>query len=143
MLFRSTFPQFKAEYFVTFAALDALAEAARVTARRLGLDAAETEALVQRYQDLTRPLSGPGARPVPPLLYIIAKNSVDHKLDRYKGVLLPALARLDPPPRARVVLLEAGVHAYEKPEEGLPRGIFPAAAQLWDEAVRNGYYLPA
>jgi hypothetical protein len=135
-------PQFKAEYFVTFGVLDALEQAARVSAARLGLDEAGTQALIERYHNLTRPLSGPGVRPVPPLFYMIASNSVDHKIDRYREMLLPNLAKLAPAPRARATLLGAGIHAYEKAEEDLPRGIFPAAAQLWDDAIRAGYYLP-
>ena len=37
-------------------------------------------------------------------------------------------------------MLESGIHAYEKPEEGLPRGVFPVAAGLWHDALRSGYY---
>jgi hypothetical protein len=35
-----------------------------------------------------------------------------------------------------------GVHNYEKPEEGLPRGTLPAVAELWNRAITGGYYLP-
>jgi hypothetical protein len=134
------YPQFKAEYFVTHGAMEALAEGARFTAARLGMSDVKTAALVKRYHDLTRPLEGPGVKPVPPLLYIITQGSVDHTLERYQNVLLPGLARVNPPPKARVTLLEAGIHGYEKPEDGLPRGVFPAGARLWEEALQNGYY---
>ncbi len=133
-------PQFKAEYFVTYAALDALAEAAQVTASRLGMGVAERRELVKRYHGYTRELSGPGVRPVPPLLYGIARGSRDHTEERYRRVLLPALAALDPPPRARLVVFEAGVHGYEKPEDGLPRGILPAVTQTWHDAITGGYF---
>jgi hypothetical protein len=133
-------PQFKAEYFVSFGDLPALAEAAKATARRLNLSADETSALVERYHNLTRPLTGPGVPPVPPLLYQIAANSVDHKLERYQSVLFANLAKLERPPKVRAVVLEAGVHANEKAEEGLPQGIFPVGVHVWNEAIRNGYY---
>ena len=121
--------------------LEPLGEAARATAKRLGLGRAETETLVRRYHDLTRELSGPGAKPLPPLLYGIAKGSRDHTLSRYQNVVLPALAELRPAPRARVVLFQSGVHGYEKPEPDLPRGILPSAMTLWEEAIQQGYYL--
>jgi hypothetical protein len=135
-------PQLKAEYFITYAAHGALTEAARVTANRLGLDQAGTDALVQRYLNLTRPLEGPGTRPLPPLLYAIMQGSRDHLLARYQETVLPMLAAVTPPPKARVVLFKAGVHGYEKPEEDLPRGCLPAIVQLWDDAIKGGYYLP-
>jgi hypothetical protein len=134
-------PQFKAEYFVTYAALEPLAEAARVTAKRLGLGPDETEALVKRYHDLTRELSGPGVKPLPPLLYGIAKGSRDHTPERYRDVVLPALAAIDPPPKARLVVFQAGVHGYEKAEDNLPRGLLPAIVKLWDDAIKGGYYV--
>ena len=118
-----------------------LAEAARVTAKRLGLGPDATEALVQRYHDLTRERSGPGVKPLPPLLYAIAQGSRDHTLQRYREVVLPTLAAIDPPPKARVVQFQAGVHGYEKAEPDLPRGLLPAILKLWDDAIKNGYYL--
>jgi hypothetical protein len=135
-----TQPQFKAEYFVSFGDLPALAEAARATAKRLGLSEAETGALVVRYHNLTRPLQAPNVPPVPPLLYQIAQGSVDHNVERYKGVLFANLDKLPQPPKKRLVLLEAGVHANETPEQGLPQGIFPVGAYMWNEAIRNGYF---
>jgi len=77
-------PQFKAEYEVTFNVVAALEESARVTARRLSMSPAETEQLVTRYLDLPRPLSGPGVKPVPPLLYEVAMGSVDHHIETYR-----------------------------------------------------------
>jgi hypothetical protein len=134
-------PQFKAEYLISFDNQAGLEAAARYSASRLGLTHAETAALVQRYLNLTRPLSGADVKPVPPLLYQICRGSVDHKLERYEQTLFKNLDNLKPRPRYRAVLLDAGVHANEQPEEGLPRGPFPAAAQVWVDAISNGYYL--
>jgi hypothetical protein len=133
-------PQFKAEYEVTFNVVPALEASARVTATRLGLSSDETAALIKRYLNLPRPLSGPGVKPVPPLLYQIAAGSVDHKIENYRGVLFVSLAKLDPAPRVHGLVLEAGLHANETPEEGLPQGVFPVAARIWEDAVNNGYY---
>lgn len=138
-----TQPQFKAEYLVTYNDEPALEEAARYMAKRLKLGAEETEVLVKRYLDLTRPLTGPGTKPVPPLLYMIASNSVDHTWEGYNEILFANLEKLDPRPTYRGILLGAGIHANETPEEDLPRGVFPAATHVWMEAVNSGYYLGA
>ena len=45
-------PQFKAEYIVTHAIVDSLAEGARVSAARLKMNKDETEALVNRFTRL-------------------------------------------------------------------------------------------
>jgi hypothetical protein len=135
-------PGIKAEHLIQFAATGPLGEAARVSARRLGLDESATAALVARFQGYPRELSGPGTRPVPPLLYGINEGSRDHTIDRYRHQLLPALAEIRPAPKARVMLFHAGVHDYERPEEGLPRGTLPAVVELWDRAITSGYYLP-
>jgi hypothetical protein len=71
-------PQFKAEYVVTHAISDSLAEAARVSAARLKMNKDETEALVQRFVGYSRELSGPNVKPVPPFLFEISKDSRDH-----------------------------------------------------------------
>jgi hypothetical protein len=41
----------------------------------------------------------------------------------------------------RGLVLEAGLHANETPEDGLPQGVFPVAARIWEDAVNNEYYL--
>jgi hypothetical protein len=135
-------PGIKAEHLVQFAATAPLGEAARASARRLGLDAAETEALVKRFQGYPRELSGPGVKPVPPLLYGINADSRDHTIERYRNQLLPELAAMNPAPKVRVMRFGTGVHNYEKPEEGLPRGTLPAVVELWNRAITGGYYLP-
>jgi acetyl esterase/lipase len=134
-------PQLKSEYFITYGAVGALAEAARATAHRLGLGVAETQALIQQYQAYPAPLSGPGVKPLPPLLYGIAEGSRDHTLERYTQVVLPAYRDLDPAPRGAIVRFQAGVHGYENPEEDLPRGLLPAMLDLWDHAIHAGYYV--
>jgi hypothetical protein len=136
-----TQPQFKAEYIVTYGATEALANAARATAKRLGLNERETADLVERFTGYARELSGPGVKPVPPLLYGIAKGSRDHTSERYEQVVLPAVAAMNPRPKASLVVFQGGVHGYERPEDDLPRGLLPAVVQLWDDAIRGGYYL--
>ena len=134
-------PNFKVEYIITRNGVKQLAEAARVTARRLNMTPGETEALVERYVGYTQELSGEGVKPVPPILYNIAKDSRDHSPEAYQEVILPMLSAIIPQPRVRVVQYDAGVHGYTKPEKDLPLGIAPAVAKVWDDAIRNGYYL--
>jgi hypothetical protein len=133
--------QFKVEHFLTYGAVDALEAMARVSAGRLGMSASETADLVAHFRGYAREMSGPGVKPVPPLLYGINQGSRDHSEERYLNVILPALAAITPPPKVRVVVFKAGVHSYEKPEEGLPAGTLPAVAEVWDQAIKGGYYL--
>lgn len=139
---RKHLPCIKAQHFVQFAAFPALREAALASARRLAMNAEETAALVERFVGYPRELAGSGVKPVPPLLYGITSGSRDHTQHRYENILLPMLAAMNPAPKARVVLFQAGVHGYMKPEADLPKGIGPAIARFWDEAIRGGYYLP-
>jgi len=134
-------PQFKAEYVITHNIVSSLTEAAQVTARRLRMNSEEREALINRYVGYCWPLSGPGVKPVPPFLFAIAKDSRDHSPEVYHEVVLPMFAALSPAPRVRVVQFGAGVHTYTKPEKDLPMGIAPAAAQLYHDAIMNGFYL--
>lgn len=133
-------PQFKAEYLITHDIAASLGEGARVTARRLGLDPAATELLVAHYQGLSRPLTGPDARPVPNVLFIISKDSRDHSPEVYREVILPAFARIAPAPKVRVTQMLASTHFYMRPEEGLPAGIAPNIAQLFHDAITSGYF---
>ncbi len=134
-------PQFKAEYPLHYAAVPALTEAARAAARRLGMKADETAALIARYSGYCRELSGPDVKPVPPVLLGIAKHSRDHTEAAYSKVVTPMFAAMNPAPRVRVVRFDSGTHAYEKAEDGLPMGLVPAVAQLWHDAIMGGYYL--
>lgn len=134
-------PQFKAEYMITHNILGALEEAARVSARRLGLDAAGTQSLVTRFRGYTRELSGPAVKPVPPFLFVISKDSRDHNPEVYRDVIIPSFRQMSPAPRVAVTRMMAGVHAYTKPEDDLPMGIAPAAAHYYNDAIVGGYFV--
>jgi hypothetical protein len=134
-------PRFKCEYIVTADIQPSLKMAAEVTAKRLKMNKDETEALVMRYLNYSRPLGGSGVRPVPPFLFGIALNSRDHTLENYQEVTLPTFASFKPPAKATVTQFGAGVHAIWKPEEGLPHGIEPAVIKAWNEAIMNGFFL--
>ena len=133
-------PNIKFQDLVQFAADEQLAAAARVTATRLGYSAAQTGELVATYLSYPRPLSGPGVKPVPPLLYGITIGSADHLPDRYYNILLPYLSRLTPAPKAHVVRYETGVHSYWAAEADLPLGPGGAATEIWHRAITSGYY---
>jgi hypothetical protein len=49
-------------------------------------------------------------------------------------------AKIDPAPKVRVVKLGTGTHHYERAEDGLPMGLVAPVAQLWFEAIMQGYY---
>ncbi len=132
--------QFKAENIIHFDSPSALEHAAMATARRLGLTEAETQKMVDRYVGYLRELSGPGTKPVPPLLFIITNNSRDHSVSIYQNVYMPAYAAMRPAPKVRIVRFDAGTHGYNGAEEGLPLGVAPVGALLWHEAITGGYY---
>jgi len=134
-------PNFKAEYIVTRNGIKQLAEAAQVLAKRLNMNAGDTEALVKRYVGYTRELAEPGVKPVPPILYNIAKDSRDHSADAYQQVILPMLGAVKPAPKVRVVEYGAGVHGYTKAEKDLPMGIAPAISKTWYDAIMGGYFV--
>jgi hypothetical protein len=48
---------------------------------------------------------------------------------------------MTPAPRTAVTRFMAGVHTYTKPEEGLPFGIAPAAAQYYHDAITGGFFV--
>ena len=132
---------FKAENILHFDNPEQMAAAARASARRMGMNSEETESLVERYLGYLRGISGPGVKPVPPLLLIISKNSRDHDSGIYRQVYLPAYAAMKPAPKIKLFEFEAGKHGYSAKEEGLPMGIAPAGMQLWHEAIMGGFYL--
>jgi hypothetical protein len=105
------------------------------------MNSGDTEALVKRYVGYTRELAGPGVRPVPPILYNIAKDSRDHSADAYQQVILPMLGAMKPAPKVRVVEYGAGVHGYTKAEKDLPMGIAPAITKTWYDAIMGGYFV--
>jgi hypothetical protein len=134
-------PQFKAEYIITHNIRSSLEAAARAAATRLNMSGADTEALVQHYLGYPYPQTGPGAKPVPPVLFCISKDSRDHSPDVYREVVLPMFARLDPAPKVRVTRWGAGVHTYHKAEAGLPLGIAPPVVELYVRAIQEGYFV--
>lgn len=136
-------PNIKAEYLIHLNAQPQLALAAKAVAARLKLSPNETDALVKRYQNYPLPLTGQNVKPVPPLLYCITANSRDHSKEKYFGILLPELAKLDPAPKASVIQFMTGAHSYQRPEDGLPKGLAPAAMALWHQAIMGGYYMKA
>ncbi len=136
----SKLPYFKAEYIVHHNGVVSLRAAAKATADRLKLGPAEAERLASRYVEYTRELSGPGAKPVPPVLFTITKDSHDHTPRVYEGIVLPAFRAMNPAPKANLVKLGAGVHGYTTAEADLPMGVFPAVAQMWHDAIMGRYF---
>ena len=133
-------PLFKAEYPIHLNGVEALAAAAQATARRLDLSAGETEELVRQYKGYTRELSGEGVSPFPPAILGTALSSRDHSPKIYQEVVLPMFAAMDPAPKVHLVRFGAGVHTFFASERDLPLGVAPAVAQLWYEAIMEGYY---
>ncbi|MDC0033699.1 hypothetical protein OAJ57_03960 [Alphaproteobacteria bacterium] len=134
-------PQFKAEYPLHYANIATITEAAKASAERLKMNGDETEALVAQYAGYTRELSRPNDKRVPPILLSICKHSRDHTEEAYREVVVPMFAAMNPTPKVRVVKLGTGTHGYEKPEDGLPMGLVPPVAKMWDEAIMEGYYV--
>lgn len=134
-------PQFKAEYVITHNIRSSLEAAARATAARLKMPDGETQALVERYLGFPHPQRGANAKPVPPVLFCIAKDSRDHSPDVYREVVLPMFAALSPAPKVQLTRWGAGVHTYHKAEPGLPLGIAPPVAEFYVTAIKQGYFL--
>ncbi len=136
----TTGPRFKAEYPVHLNGVESLIAAARATAERLDLNSEETAELVRRYRGYPRELSGPGVKPVPPVLFSIAQKSKDHTYEGYTQIVLPMFTAMNPAPKVHLVPFEAGVHSYSRAEPDLPMGLAPAMVQLWHDAIMGGYY---
>jgi hypothetical protein len=136
-------PNFKAEFPITHNVLDSLESAARAVAHRLTLDESATANLVEHYRGYCRYDERPGARPVPPILYVNTKDSRDNTPAAFNGVILPMLSELQPAPLVRLITLGAGTHSYYKQTDEFPWGMVPLAAAIFSEAISNGYYLPA
>lgn len=135
-----TQPQFKCEYTVSTNIEPSLAEGARVTAGRMGLNKAETEALIQQFLGYGRELKGPDVKPVPPILFCVTKDSRDHDAANYRSLVMPMFAKMSPAPKTALVHFQAGVHSYWTPETDLPVGVAPGVAKTWYEAVTGGYF---
>jgi hypothetical protein len=136
-----TRPQFKAEYVITHDIAASLEAAANVNADRLGLSAAERSRLVAHFRGYPYPLSGTDVRPIPNVLFAIARYSRDHSREVYTEVILPMFSRLERPPRVALTSFDAGTHFYFRPEPGLPLGIGPAVAKLFHQAISEGYFI--
>ena len=134
-------PQFKAEYVITHNIRGSLEAAARAVAARLRMSETGTLALVQHYLGFPHPQSGPGAKPVPPVLFCISRDSRDHSPDVYREVVVPMFATINPAPKLRVTQWGAGVHTYHKSEPGLPLGIAPPVAEFYLRAIQEGYFV--
>ena len=117
--------------------------AASATAERLGLDDEATAELVGHYIGYTRELSGPDARPVPPVMFQISAFSRDHSREVYEQVTIPMYEAMDPPPKYSFTQFMAGKHGYMAPDEenGLPSGLGPAVFLQWDRAIRSGWFV--
>jgi hypothetical protein len=133
-------PNFKAEDYVHKNSTASLAAAARASSARLGFSTTATEALVQQFIGYTRPLSGPGVKPVPPFLSIHGVHDDTVTLARCQKSL-PLFAALEPPPKVRCVSIGAGVHTWSHTDPpGLPEGIAMPVAKLWYDAIMNGFF---
>jgi hypothetical protein len=134
-------PQFKAEYIITHNMKSSLEAAARAAAARLKMPPKQTDDLVAHYLGYPYPQAGSDAKPVPPVLFVIAKDSRDHSLEVYQEVVLPMFATLDPAPKVRLTRFDAGVHTYQKSEANLPLGIAPPVAELYVRAIQEGFFV--
>ena len=135
-------PQFKAEYIITHNIASTLEAAARAVAARLKLGEPETADLVAHYLGFPYPLTGDGVKPVPPVLFVISKDSRDHSRDVYEEVVLPMFReQITPAPKVHLTQFGAGVHTYNKPEADLPMGIVPPVAEFYFNAICDGFFL--
>lgn len=135
-------PQFKAEYVITHNIVASLEAAAHAVAERLKLSPDQTRGLVAHYRGFPYPLVGETVKPVPPVLFVIAKDSRDHSADVYREVVLPMFsAHVTPAPKVFLTHFGAGVHTYHKAEPDLPVGIVPAVVQYYMEAITGGYFM--
>lgn len=130
---------FKAEDFVHKNGAGALDRAARVTARRLNMSGADEERLVARYLGYLRELSGPDAKPVPPVLSLHGLDDDTVTLRRCCDAL-PLYAAMDPAPKVACVSLGAGIHTWGLTYDDLPRGIIPPVCRLWHDAIVEGFF---
>ncbi len=136
-------PQFKAEYIITHGIEASMTEAALVTAKRLQLNEAETDALVAHYIGLTMELRGPGVKSVPPVMFQISATSRDHSREVYEAVVIPLYQAMDPAPKFSLTQFMAGKHGYMAADDtlDLPLGIGPAVFLQWESAIKGGWFV--
>ncbi len=133
------FPQFKAENWYHNRTPSCLTAAAETAAAYQKFNAEETQALVDEYLGYGMPLTGPGVKPIPPLLHGINKFSRDHTPANYK-LIAAEFAAMDPAPKFGVIELGTGIHSYWRTEDGLPLGVCPVVVKVWHDAIMNGWY---
>jgi hypothetical protein len=133
-------PNFKAEDFIHKNAVASLADGARAAASRMGLEDEETQSLVERYVGYTRDLSGPGIKPVPPVLHINGIGDKTVTYERYTQYGKKMYEAMTPPPKTHAILFGAGVHSWNFKDDALPHGIAPAVINMWDTAIREGFF---
>lgn len=137
------YASFKAEYIITHDIEPSLREAARVTAKRMNLGEAETNALIDHYVGLKKELSGPDVKPVPPIMFQITAFSRDHSREVYEEVIIPMFRKMKPAPKVSLTQYPFGTHGYMSGEviEGVNLGVGPAVFQQWDDAIKGGFFL--
>jgi hypothetical protein len=135
-------PRFKCEYLITHDIRSSLVAAAEVSAKRLGLGADETQALVDRFTGYTSPLRGPGVKPLPPTLTGISQSSRDHSPEVYAEVIVPMFEAIEPTPKFALTRYLGGTHTMWGPDGDLPLGIAPAVVTDWHDAIVGGWFLP-
>ncbi len=131
---------FKAEDFIHKNSTKSLADAARATAKRMKLDSAATEALVQKYVGYCRELSGPGVKPVPPFLSIHGGDDDTVSYEHCKKVM-PLFEAMKPAPKVKQVLLETGTHDWTIVDKAFPEGTIPVVLKIWNDAILRGFYM--
>jgi len=119
-----------------------LRDAAMVTANRMKLDKADTNALIKHYIGLTRELTGRNVKPMPPVMFQISAHSRDHSREVYEEVIVPMYRAMDPAPKTSLTQFDAGTHGYMRGEvvEGYDVGFGPAVFQQWDDAIKAGWF---
>ena len=130
---------FKAEDFVHKNGTRGLEQAARVTAKRLKMGPAEEEGLVNQYLGYLRELSGPGTKPIPPVLSLHGLDDDTVTLRRCSESLA-LYAAMTPAPKVACVSLGAGIHTWGLTYDDLPKGIIPPVCHLWHDAIAGGYF---
>ncbi|MBB5788939.1 hypothetical protein [Jiangella mangrovi] len=133
-------PRFKCEYLITHNIRTSLVAAAEVSAERLGLDAAGTQALVDRFVGYTEPLSGPDVKPLPPTLTGISGASRDHSPEVYAEVIVPMFEAIEPRPKYALTRYLGGTHKMWGEDGDLPLGIAPAVITDWHDAIVGGWF---
>ena len=100
---------------------------------------AEEEGLVNQYLGYLRELSGPGTKPIPPVLSLHGLDDDTVTLRRCSESLA-LYAAMTPAPKVACVSLGAGIHTWGLTYDDLPKGIIPPVCRLWHDAIAGGYF---